>query len=265
MRIRNNFETKDGSLGASGRILELRRFIPEPDPTSNLRNHVLESLGQAICRGDLHEGDVLNMDEIAARFKVSRSVVREACGVLAARGLVVSRRRVGTLVQGVGNWELFNGDVIRWRLNSPDRANQILELAELRSSLEPAAAALAAIRATPEERAEVDDCARRLVEAGTRGDIPAFHELDKVFHTLVMTAGHNRMFAQMHHVIEDLLESRYRQGLMPEQVANWALAWHEELGRAVVAGDPGAAVAAAERIVAASAEEMLELARLAAH
>lgn len=241
-----------------------RRFIPEPEPTSSRRHDILESLGQAICGGGLHEGDVLNMDELATRFKVSRPVVREACGVLSSLGLVVSRRRAGTVVQAPDQWELFSSDVIRWRLNSTSRASQIMELSELRSSIEPAAAELAARRATAAERERLVDCLQVLLAAGEAGDIPGFHRADKQFHTLIMVSGHNSMFAQLHRFVEGMLESRYRQGLMPDEIDPWALAWHSSLGRAVIEGDPAAARAAARKIVARSADEMIELSELPA-
>ena len=241
-----------------------RRFIPEPEPSSNRRNDVLESLGQAICSGGLHPGDVLNMDALATRFKVSRPVVREACGVLSSLGLVVSRRRAGTVVQTPDQWELFSSDVIRWRLNSPSRATQIVELSELRSSIEPAAAALAARRATGPERDRLVACLQVLLAAGESGDIPGFHRADKQFHSLVMVSGHNAMFAQLNRFVEGMLESRYRQGLMPAEVDPWALAWHASLGWAVIDGDADAAREAARKIVTRSADEMIELSELSA-
>lgn len=242
----------------------LRRFIPEPEQGGTYKNDVLEVLGQAICGGELPAGHVLNMDELATRFGVSRPVVREACGVLSTLGLVVSRRRAGTVVQPQDEWELFNSDVIRWRLNSPGRASQILELSELRSSIEPAAAALAAERATGAERDEIADCLAELERAAEGQDIPGFHRADKRFHTLVMTAGHNAMFAQLHHFVEGMLESRYRQGLMPAEIAPQAMGWHRDLGRAVVEADPVAATAAARKIADGSADEMIALSQLPA-
>ena len=260
MQIRNIY---DAEANASPDHVR-RRFIPDPEPTSSRRHDILESLGQAICGGGLHEGDVLNMDELATRFKVSRPVVREACGVLSSLGLVVSRRRAGTVVQGSTQWELFNTDVIRWRLNSANRATQIVELSELRSSIEPAAAELAARRATAGERERLVACLQGLLAAGESGDIPGFHRADKQFHTLIMVSGHNAMFAQLHRFVEGMLESRYRQGLMPSEIDPWALAWHSSLGRAVIDGDPAGAHEAARKIVARSADEMIELSELPA-
>lgn len=257
MQIRNIYDGAGPSPAAVR-----RRFIPTPEPTSNRRNDVYESLGQAICGAGLHAGDVLNMDELAARFQVSRPVVREACGVLSSLGLVVSRRRAGTVVQAADQWELFSTDVIRWRLNSASRPSQILELSELRSSIEPAAAELAAKRATSDERQLVAECLQTLLDAGRSGDIPGFHRADKQFHTLIMVSGHNAMFAQLHRFVEGLLESRYRQGLMPDEIDPRALEWHASLGRAVIDGDLVAAREAARKIVARSADEMLELAQL---
>ncbi len=59
------------------------------------------------------------------------------------------RRRVGITIQPSSAWNVFDPPrVIRWRLDVGDRAAQLMSLSELRRGFEPAAAALAARRAT---------------------------------------------------------------------------------------------------------------------
>ena len=64
--------------------------------------------------------------------------------MLESMGMVASRRRVGITIQPPEKWNVFDPRVIRWRLDSDDRAAQLVSLSELRRGFEPAAAALAA-------------------------------------------------------------------------------------------------------------------------
>src|SRR5665647_3315221 len=84
-----------------------------------LHARVLDLLGLAVCAGDLASGSVVRIDQLQERYGVSRSVVREAIRVLASMGLVASRRRVGVQVLPATEWNLYDPQVIRWRLASP--------------------------------------------------------------------------------------------------------------------------------------------------
>lgn len=237
-------------------------YLPAPAPPANRRLELVDWLGRRICSGELAAGTTLNMDDLAAERGVSRPIMREAMGVLASLGLVASRRRAGTVVQPMVDWELINGDVIRWRLMSPDRAKQIIELSELRSAIEPAAAVLAAQRAGEADRKQLAACLEELLAAANADDIPRFHQLDKDFHALVLALGHNAMFGTLHRLVGGMLEARYQQGLLPQRVDPMALEWHRRLGEAVIVGDEEAAQESAQLIVTLSAAEMLDMAHL---
>lgn len=84
-----------------------------------LHGQVLETLGPAITAGEYPPGSVLRTDELAQRFDVSRSVMREAVRVLESMHLVESRRRVGVTVRPKAEWNVYDPQVIRWRLVAP--------------------------------------------------------------------------------------------------------------------------------------------------
>lgn len=86
-----------------------------------LHARVLDSLGPAITAGEYPAGSVLRTDELAQRFEVSRSVMREAVRVLESMHLVASRRRVGVTVRPAEEWNVYDPQVIRWRLAGADR------------------------------------------------------------------------------------------------------------------------------------------------
>ena len=76
---------------------------------------------------------------IGRSLGVSRSVAREAIRVLESMGLVASRRRVGITIQPAHKWNVFDPQLIRWRLESGDRAAQLVSFSELRRGFEQAA------------------------------------------------------------------------------------------------------------------------------
>ncbi|MDF2582438.1 MAG: GntR family transcriptional regulator, partial [Mycobacterium sp.] len=118
---------------------------------SGLHENVLTALGTAVVSGEYPAGQVINLERVSAEHEVSRSVAREAVRVLESMGMVASRRRVGITIQPAEHWNVFDPRLIRWRLESGDRAAQLVSLSELRRGFEPAAAALAARRADPHQ------------------------------------------------------------------------------------------------------------------
>ena len=109
-----------------------------------LHGQLVQQLGQMIVSGDLGADRPLVPEEIGQRFEVSRTVVRESLRVLEAKGLVSARPNVGTRVRPVSDWNLLDPDIIEWRAFGPQRDDQRRELCELRWTIEPLAARLAA-------------------------------------------------------------------------------------------------------------------------
>jgi DNA-binding transcriptional MocR family regulator len=105
-----------------------------------LHRNLLTALGTGIASGKYPAGRVLTLEGVSAEHGVSRSVAREAIRVLESMGMVAARRRVGITIQPSDKWNVFDPRVIRWRLESSDRAALLVTLSELRRGFEPAAA-----------------------------------------------------------------------------------------------------------------------------
>ena len=106
---------------------------------------VVEQLGIEIVGGNPPPGGTLSAEPmLEARFQVSRSVVREAVRMLAAKGLVSVRQRHGTHVRPRHEWSWLDRDLIGWIAASGISQADILAFAEARRIIEPEAAALAA-------------------------------------------------------------------------------------------------------------------------
>ncbi|WP_324788785.1 FadR/GntR family transcriptional regulator [Streptomyces sp. H51] len=202
-----------------------------------LHGRVLDTLGPAITAGEYPPGSVLRTDELAQRFEVSRSVMREAVRVLESMHLVRSRRRVGVTVRPTAEWNVYDPQVIRWRLAGADRPRQLRSLTVLRSAVEPVAAGLAARHASPEQCAELTECALGMV-ANSRGHrLQGYLVHDIAFHRVILTASGNEMFARLGDVVAEVLAGRTEHEVMFEDPDPAAVTLHVQVAEAVREGD----------------------------
>jgi DNA-binding FadR family transcriptional regulator len=229
---------------------------PKMVSSADLHSVLVENLGLAISGGTLAPHSILRLDELETQYNVSRSVVREATRVLSSKGMLESRRRLGTVVQPEECWNLYDPQVIRWRLASSRRLEQLRALNELRGAIEPQAARLAAERATWDAGSDLVSQAARLWAAGQRGDRDEFLRLDIEFHAAVLQASGNPMFSQLHNLVAEVLTGRTEHGLMPQLPDHEALQLHVDVASAIQRGEANAAHAAMSRIVEQSTEEM---------
>ncbi|MEU1477524.1 FadR/GntR family transcriptional regulator [Streptomyces sp. NPDC001668] len=221
-----------------------------------LHGRVLDSLGPAITAGEYPPGSVLRTDELAQSFDVSRSVMREAVRVLESMHLVESRRRVGVTVRPKAEWNVYDPQVIRWRLAGADRPQQLRSLTVLRSAIEPVAAGLAAKHATAEQCAQLTECALGMVanSKGHRLEGYLFHDI--AFHRVILNASGNEMFARLGDVVAEVLTGRTRHEVMFEDPDPAAVTLHVRLAEAVRAGDAGHAEALTREIAEGALQEL---------
>lgn len=224
-----------------GRALQDREVVVQQDrPAAEVMNsRITEVVGSDIATGAIEPGDRLTLESLQERFGVSRTVVRDCMQILEAMNLVYSKRRIGLVVQDPSRWNVYDPRVIRWRLSGPGRSEQFESLTELRIAVEPLAAAGAARRATADQRGGLVLLSRRMREAAA--DPEAFLAADIAFHTLLLQASGNEMFAALSDVVAEVLSGRSRQNLMPSGPRPEALDEHEAIAAAVAAMDPAAA------------------------
>ncbi|MFG1965003.1 FadR/GntR family transcriptional regulator [Nonomuraea sp. NPDC049028] len=223
----------------------------------SLHRSVLGELGALVVAGDYATGQVLRIEQLEARFGVSRTVVREAVRVLESMGLVSSRRRVGITVSPRTSWNLFDPRVIRWRLDSGERASLLRSLGELRRGAEPVAAALAATHATPEQCGRLTEAVMRMAVHGRSGDLESYLAADILFHRTLLEASGNDMLGALTTVVTEVLAARTHHHLMPAFPEPAAIRRHAEVAQAIQAGDPAEAQRAMGDIVDEATSAML--------
>ncbi|WP_418956155.1 FadR/GntR family transcriptional regulator [Streptomyces tritici] len=202
-------------------------------PAPGLHPQVLATLGLAITAGEYPPGTVLRTDELAERFEVSRTVVREVVRVLESMHLVESRRRVGVIVLPTDAWNVYDPQVIRWRLAGADRPRQLRSLTVLRSAVEPVAAGLAAVHATPEQCRELTEQALGMVATSRGRQLEAYLVHDIAFHRVVLNASGNEMFARLGDVVAEVLAGRTHHHVMFEDPDPAAVTLHVQVAEAV--------------------------------
>jgi GntR family transcriptional repressor for pyruvate dehydrogenase complex len=171
-----------------------------PIKSTRIYEEIVRQVKAMIAEGRLKGGDRLPPErDLAEKFVVSRTSVREALRALESLGLVEIRPGEGTFVREVSIEAL----VEPLALLMVSQREAIGELFEARRLLEPALAALAAVRATPEELQEMERILEEQAKevASGRTGLPQ----DAQFHAAIGTAAHNRAITRIAHAIMDLL------------------------------------------------------------
>lgn len=160
---------------------------------SSLRRGVMDKLGQKIVQGHYQPGTVLSTEQdLAAKYEVSRTVIREAVKGLAARGLLSSRPNVGATINERQDWQWLDSDVIAWALdNKYNRADLLLSLYEAFAFVNPAVIENVAENATLEEIERIAAAYQGLED--TLGDIDAWDQAINEWYSLLYQICRNVM------------------------------------------------------------------------
>lgn len=194
---------------------------------------ILEAIDQGIYR----PGDRLVEAELAERFGVSRTPVREALQRLETQSMLTRDGR-SMIVASLDH-------------------NQLAELYVVRAELEGLAARLAAKHATPEEIRVLND----MVEADREivNDPDGLSRANRRFHKQIHLASHNRYLVQQLDLVHRSMALLASTSLAAEGRGEAALAEHAEIVRAIAAGDGEAAQAALRAHISKAFETRLKL------
>ncbi|WP_307128815.1 FadR/GntR family transcriptional regulator [Streptomyces sp. B1I3] len=214
-----------------------------------LHGQLVQQLGQMIVSGDLGADRPLVPEEIGQRFEVSRTVVRESLRVLEAKGLVSARPNVGTRVRPVSDWNLLDPDIIEWRAFGPQRDDQRRELVELRWTIEPLAARLAAGHGREDIQQRLGEMIEIMGHAMGQGDTITFSRADAEFHSLLIQAAGNRMLEHLSGIVSAALHVSGAPVTGCDRPAEASLGHHARIVAAVVAGDSAGAEAAMRQLL----------------
>ena len=158
----------------------------------------MEVLANRILAGEYPEGMTLDLPTLREELDVSLTALREALKVLTAKGMIDARQKRGTFVQPRTSWNMLDADVMRWHIASSNDPGLFDQLTEVRAVVEPAAARMAAERATDTDLAEL---AAALDLMASAKSVDAAVAADIAFHRRLLLATHNDFLAQIAQII----------------------------------------------------------------
>jgi DNA-binding FadR family transcriptional regulator len=207
------------------------------DSNRNLTHQVVHKLGGAIVQGTYQINAVFPTEaELCVQYDISRSVIREAVKMLAAKGLIASRPRQGIRVQPNTQWNMFDADVLQWTLASRPSLQLLREFTQLRIGIEPEAAILAARLHNPEDIRNIELALMRMREAEKGNDDSL--EADIAFHTSILLASDNRFFIQLRNFIQTALRVSIASTNQLKGVKIASYRDHKKVYDAIAAGEP---------------------------
>jgi GntR family transcriptional repressor for pyruvate dehydrogenase complex len=191
----------DGASSAEGKaVYKLVR-------TSRLYEQIVEQIEGSIVKGDLKAGDQLPAErDLAQRFGVSRTAVREAVKALREKGLVEAYSGRGTFITDGTTQAVRQSLDLMVKIGQPEGSTH---LAEVRAILEPEIAALAAVRIQEPELTTMRDAVAAMDRAGQ--DPETYIEADLDFHLALAEGAANPLILSLLDSIVALLrEQRLR-------------------------------------------------------
>ncbi|MGH8179354.1 MAG: FadR/GntR family transcriptional regulator [Steroidobacteraceae bacterium] len=246
-------------MNAEAQYRSARQGIARPMPrlsrlalerAKSSHDQIAAILGTELLRGAYAPGSNMPSEpELIERFQVSRTVMREVMKTLAAKGFVISKTRVGTRVRDPVYWNYFDADVLAWRVRLGLDDEFMKSLTEVRRSLEPAAAALAAQRRAPTDVARLRECVRQM--ARTDHTRQTFAEADLDFHLAIGNASGNPLMRSMASVIETALVASFAHSSPVDDPADHeaTVNGHAAIVDAIEAGEEQAAAEAILKVI----------------
>jgi GntR family transcriptional regulator, galactonate operon transcriptional repressor len=228
---------------------------------ATLHDRIVAELGRRIVTGEYGVEETLpNEGHLSTELGVSRTALREAVKVLISKGLVDVRPKTGTRIRPMADWSLLDRDILTWHAGSELHLIRAFELIEFRLVVEPKAAYLAALRATPDERTEIDEhCAA--LEASV-GHPERVADCDIRFHRSIHAASHNALLNHLGSLTSSLMQIQVL--LTSQQPGSFekGLSLHRQLADTIKAGKASAAEAISRRLVQMPYDDLAERHRI---
>ena len=143
-----------------------------------LREKILETIRDAILKGTLKPGERVSEPELAERFGISRTPIREAFRQLESEGYLEVMPRKGAVVASLSE-------------------RDVVEFYSIKSILEGHAARIAAERMSERDLERLETINAKLEQIATEGDIKTFFRVHNEFHELFIKASGNDKLTEL--------------------------------------------------------------------
>jgi DNA-binding FadR family transcriptional regulator len=229
---------------------------PNSFKSGSLGSRVAERLLAKIRQEGLQPGTRLPSEQnMAEHFGVSRTVIRDAIALLKAEGLLETRKGSGAYLLGSASSAIVRTDPL-----TQQSIQSLLNLIEVREGIEAETAALAAVRRTPAQLADIEHALRGIEEAAAAG-LDGVEEDAKLHQSIAVATGNPtwvrfvEMFAEP---IRSAVKVTRANEARREDLMRQVREEHERIVSAIAARDPDAARAAARTHMEQAARRVRE-------
>lgn len=155
-----------------------------------------QQLGVSIVTGRNAPGTILPGEiDLAEKFGVSRSVIRESLRMLSAKGLVESKPKAGTKVRDRHFWNMLDPELLGWMFEGAPPLPFVRSLFQLRMIVEPSAAELAALGRSARQLSRMGHALEEMAKHGLENEIG--RAADQRFHALILEATGNELLVSL--------------------------------------------------------------------
>lgn len=217
-----------------------------------LYEHVEEAIGLRIIKGEYKPGDTLpNEEKLCTEFGVSRGVIREAFKVLQKKGLVWPRPKIGTQIQPKAQWNLFDADILIWKLGVGQQLEFLKTVTEVRSIIESEAARLSAARASEDEIEMIKTHFHRLqtvLKDEGKFSYEKYLQVDMAFHLAILEASHNELLSQIGRTMRHAVQTARQADIQDMKILLISQPFHFAIIQAIEKKDPDNAYSASRAL-----------------
>lgn len=206
---------------------------------ARLHSTLARRIGEQILSGAYPPGALLpNEAEWCQLYGASRTAVREAIKGLNAKGLLVSRPKIGSRVEPRERWNMLDRDVLAWAFAVGDKRELLMAVQEVRRVIEPEVAALAARKRTPQQLEVIRTALAQMSEAA---EPAAFVGPDLQFHLAVLAAANNPLLGPFGGLIESALRNLFDFTTHTRYEPELVIPLHRNILKNIEKGNPEAA------------------------
>jgi DNA-binding FadR family transcriptional regulator len=182
--------------------------LPRDQDILQSNTHVAREIARLIVTGEWQQGWTLPREiELASKFEVSRTSIRESLSILKAKGLIAARQKAGTHVRDRINWNMLDAELLEWTWSQRPTEEFAHQLLQVRRIVEPEACAICAERGSDADLARIERAYREMDAAGM--DSRAYSEPDLRFHRGILIATGNDFLVAFGATVEAALRMSF--------------------------------------------------------
>lgn len=224
---------------------------------------VVDEVGLRILNGTYAPSHALPTEpELMAELRISRTVLREAIKILAAKGLIVSRPKSGTHVRPSRHWNLLDPVILDLYCRVYDYSEFAQNFQKLRVIIEPEAAAMAAGQRNERQLRALDTAYAAMKAAGNIAD---WTGADLTFHEAILEATGNPFMQPLGSLIRAALDTLLFHSAKTSANPFDSLSDHGAVLEAIRRRDPAQAREAMNRLLASTGLSVSRAVKSARH